>query len=130
MRTRPLTTAIAVVIATTVTVSAIDYTSAASGLWDATNTGIWNPVGNPQPGSTDSINILTGHVINFAGTSTAGLAGSNDLGVANNQVININGGVLTQTPANFWIRIGHATDGTLNINDGRFHFTNNAGAAN
>lgn len=128
MRTRPLATAVSLLLS--VSALSAEFNSATSGLWDAANTGTWNPIGFPLTGSTDSVNILTGHVIDFSGTSSVGLPGSNDLGVASNQVININGGVLTQTPANFWIRIGHASDGTLNINDGRFHFTNNTGAAN
>lgn len=127
MRTRPLATAVSVLLSATAL--AANYNSVTSGLWDATNTGTWDPIGNPLTGSTDSVNILAGHIINFSGTSNVGLDGSNDLGVANNQVININGGVLTQTPANFWIRIGHGSDGSLNINDGRFHFTDNIGAA-
>ncbi|MHA3770780.1 beta strand repeat-containing protein [Verrucomicrobiota bacterium sgz303538] len=111
------------------TLSAELYTSAGSGLWDATNVGTWNPAGNPQTGSTDSVTILTGHTVNFSGANGVGLSGSGDLGVANGQTININGGILTQTPPNFWIRIGHETDGTLNINDGRFHFTNSTATA-
>jgi hypothetical protein len=65
----------------------------------------------------------------FAGTSSVGLNGSGDLGTANEQSITINGGILSQAPANLWIRIGHETAGTLNINDGRFHFTNSVATA-
>src|SRR3954451_5803647 len=86
---------------------AVDYTSAQSGDWSATTPETWTPNGNPQTGSTDSVSILSGHTVIFSGTSPVGLPGSNDLGVAAGQTININGGILTQTPPNFWIRIGH-----------------------
>jgi T5SS/PEP-CTERM-associated repeat protein len=109
--------------------SAATYVSAQSGDWSAATPETWTPNGNPLTGSTDSVSILTGHTVIFAGTSNVGLINSNDLGAAGGQTISIDGGVLSQTPPNFWIRIGHESAGTLNINDGRFHFTNSTATA-
>lgn len=124
MSTRPLATVISVAVALTVSSSATIYNSVTSGLWDDANPGTWDPTGNPQTGTTDSVNILAGHTVIFSGANGVGLNSSGDFGIAGDQVVNINGGVLTQSPENFWIRIGHESNGTLNINDGRFHFTN------
>jgi T5SS/PEP-CTERM-associated repeat protein len=101
--------------------------SAGSGNWEAASPNTWTPPGDPQTGSIDDVSILTGHTVIWTGGSAVGLNGSGDLGVANGHSININGGILSQTPVFYWVRIGHETDGTMNINDGRFHFTNSVG---
>jgi T5SS/PEP-CTERM-associated repeat protein len=110
---------------------AVDYTSTGSGIWHPTNPdNIWSPVGNPLPGASDNM-IINGHTVIFGntiGSATAGLSGSGDLGVSNGNRIDINnGGVLSQEQTGWWVRIGHSGLGTLNINDGRFHFTNGTG---
>ncbi len=129
MRSFPLT---CLILASSIaTVLGDTYTSFSTGLWDSApeNSNTWDPAGNPQTGTNDSVSILTGHTVIFSGASGVGLPGSGDLGVANGQTISINGGVLSQNPANYWIRIGHGSTGTLNINDGRFHFTNSLDGA-
>lgn len=106
------------------------YDSAASGNWAPASPGTWTPSGNPQTGAADSINILSGHTVIFDNVAPgAGLSGSNDMGTGNGNTININGGVLSQREGGWWVRIGHAGAGTLNINDGRFHITNNTAAS-
>lgn len=105
---------------------AASFDSAASGNWNASTATTWNPNGNPQTGSTDDVNILTGHTVLYTG-DTVGLPGSGDLGVAGGHSININGGTLSQTPVGNWVRIGQGDTGTVNINDGAFNFTNTAG---
>lgn len=102
------------------------FDSAGSGNWNAATTTTWNPAGNPQTGSTDDVNILTGHTVIWTG-DTVGLPGSADLGVAGGHSININGGTLSETPTGNWVRIGQTDTGTLNINDGAFNFTNSVG---
>ncbi|MES2707201.1 MAG: PEP-CTERM sorting domain-containing protein [Verrucomicrobiota bacterium] len=102
------------------------FDSTGSGNWNAATTTTWNPAGNPQTGSTDDVNILTGHTVLYTG-DTVGLPGSGDLGVAGGHSININGGTLSQTPTGNWVRIGQTTTGTVNINDGAFNFTNTVG---
>lgn len=134
MRIRPLATVISAVASLTVSSSAqIVYNSTATGIWEDIVNWI-DPVsqlqGIPQTGTVDSANILAGHTITYqGGAGGVGLNGSGDFGISGDQVVNINGGVLTQTPPNFWIRIGHETKGTLNINDGRFHFTDSTNEA-
>lgn len=105
------------------------FDSATSGNWSPASPDTWAPSGNPQTGGIDTINILSGHTVLFDNVAPgAGLVGSNDMGVGNGNAININGGVLSQKEGGWWVRIGHAAQGTLNINDGRFHITNQAGA--
>lgn len=101
--------------------SSATYDSAGSGTWNAANPGTFSPAGNPQPGAGDVVNILTGHTVIWD-QGGVGLPGSGDFGIANDGIININGGVLSQVPTFFWVRIGQQSTGTLNINDGRFHF--------
>lgn len=103
------------------------YDSAGSGNWNASTATTWNPNGNPQTGSTDDVNILTGHTVLYTG-DTVGLPGSADLGVAGGHSITINGGTLSQTPVGNWVRIGQGDTGTVNINDGTFAFTNTVGS--
>ncbi len=107
------------------------FTSVGSGTWHPTNPdNIWSPAGNPLPGDDDDA-IIDGHTVIFGNNladATAGLPGSNDLGVSNgNQITINNGGVLSQQQTGWWVRIGHSGLGTLNINDGRFHFTDGTG---
>src|SRR5687768_4072523 len=119
MRKTPL--ALAILATSIPSTFAETHTSTKSGSWqDPTN---WSPEGIPLTGSEDSAIIALGHTI-INPSASVGLPGSGDLGVANGQFITINGGILSQEPVGNWIRIGHETNGTLNINSGRFHFTN------
>lgn len=106
------------------TAASID--SASSGNWNAATT--WSGGAVPQTGAGDTAGILTGHTVIYTnGAPYAGLDGSNDFGVGNGNVININGGILSQAEGGWWVRIGHKGAGTLNINDGRFHVTDSTG---
>ncbi len=109
---------------------AADFESVTSGDWSPSATGTWSPAGHPQTGAGDTVSIRAGHTVIFAGSGGVGLTpASGDLGTGGNGIINIDGGILSQSPPNFWIRIGHGSAGTLNINDGRFHFTNSTSSA-
>lgn len=99
--------------------SGATYQSTGSGAWNAS--GTWQGNANPKTGSTDSVTILTGNTINYAGsnvgiTNAAG-GNSNDFGVANGNTITISGGFLTQTTGG-WVRIGNKSAGTLDIQNG------------
>ena len=106
--------------------TAESISSEASGNWN--DTASWAGDLVPATGVGDTANILAGHTILYTDTAPfAGLDGSNDLGVGNGNSININGGVLSQAQDGWWVRIGHKAEGTLNINDGRFHVTDGTG---
>ncbi len=112
---------------------AVDYTSTGSGTWEFGNDALWSPGGSggsPQAGGGDNV-IIDGHTViyNHFNNGGAGLAGgSTDLGVGNgNRIDIVNGGVLSQTATGSWVRIGHRDNGILNINHGRFHFSNSVG---
>lgn len=113
-----------------------EYVSTGSGLWDLGSPELWQlsdtsgTYGYPMTGSTDSVSILKDHVITFTGADSVGVPSSGDLGVAGEQTISIDGGILTQSPPNFSIRIGQESAGTVKINDGRWHFTDATGTAN
>lgn len=113
--------AIIILAGSIATTLAGNFTSVGSGNWN--ETFIWSPEGTPQVGSEDSVIIGAGNTVIFTGGGV-GLPGSGDLGVAGGQSITLNGGILSQSPANYWIRIGHGSEGTLNINAGSFFFTN------
>lgn len=122
MRSTPL--AIIILAGSIATTLAGNFTSVSSGNWN--ETFIWSPEGTPQTGSEDSIIIGPDNTVIFTGGGV-GLPGSGDLGVAGGQSITLNGGILSQTATGSWVRIGHETDGTLNINDGAFFFTDGTG---
>ncbi|MCW1915831.1 hypothetical protein OJ996_19750 [Luteolibacter sp. GHJ8] len=106
--------------------TAVPIDSSTSGNWNATTTWVGGVV--PQTGVGDTANILSGHTVIYTnGAPFAGLDGSNDFGVGNGNAVNINGGVLSQAEGGWWVRIGHKSAGTLNINDGRFHVTDSTG---
>ncbi|MGV3532974.1 MAG: beta strand repeat-containing protein [Chthoniobacteraceae bacterium] len=123
MRKTPLAL---VILATSIASTLADTaTSIQSGSWqDAAN---WDVGFFPMTGSSDSAVIAAGHKI-INPSASVGLPGSNDFGIAGGQFVTINGGILAQQPTGNWIRIGHETEGTLNINDGAFFFTDGAEA--
>ena len=68
------------------------FQSVQTGDWNGTSLGTWSPAGNPQTGTNDSVSVLTGHTVTWTGSSV-GLPNSGDLGTANGQSINLNGGI-------------------------------------
>ncbi len=111
---------------------AVDYTSTGSGTWEAGNGSLWSPGGSggsPQPGAGDNILIGEGHTViyNHYSAPGSGVAFA-DFGVANGNTVAIDGGVFSQVNVGSWMRIGEGSLGTVNINNGRFHFTNGTGS--
>ncbi len=108
-------------------VQAEDFTSNGSGTWESGNPALWSPAGSPRPGEGDTVTIGNGHqvIYNHYGDGGVGIPGSGDFGAAGGGIVTINGGgVLSQSSAGSWIRLGQTSTGTLQINEGRFHFTN------